>query len=289
MLSYQPPRNRKLYAGVETEKLLADYYPNNSIEINGESFYKDELDSISRLLEHDHDLFYQVEAFIKAEPENKHDPNAVALYIQDQKVGYINKGQAPFFNEVLSQIGGAAWVLAGMKFVTKIQQYRVRIMVELPPKIDPRAYEFLDLSYIKPIALDVSENTELIEKLGGRKEQIGPNTYMQFFGPATVLLDCITNSQKEHFIRVTFQHQNQLNIPVEASDALYDAILEVNTRAWATAHLIDYTNDSLMLFFTSSPSAPAIRALSPNAAWWRELDPSAIDFADIEFDDGYLS
>lgn len=42
-----------------------------------------------------------VQATLAAEPENPYDPNAVAIYVQSEKVGYIGRKQAADYHAVL--------------------------------------------------------------------------------------------------------------------------------------------------------------------------------------------
>jgi hypothetical protein len=150
----QPPRNRKLYAGDKVSALVQDFYPQNTIEVNGESFYKVQLSNVARALEVRSDYFHQVEAFVKLEPENPYDKNAVAVYVHDEKVGYVNRNDAPVFQEALKDIHGQAWVMAAIKHVTEIDQYRVRLMVQVPVTLDPRAYPLIDLSALEEVELE---------------------------------------------------------------------------------------------------------------------------------------
>jgi len=132
-----PPRARKIYPGPNTTQKLEDYYPQNTVEVNGESFHKSELVSIYNFLDERPDQFFQVEAFVVHEPENQYDPNAVAVYIQEKRVGYVPKELAPIFVDFFKEEGASSfWVVAGMKFVSELGQFRVRIMAETPLKWD---------------------------------------------------------------------------------------------------------------------------------------------------------
>ena len=73
-------------------------------EIRGESQYQDALSEICGGKTQDGHLF-DCEASLRPEPENPHDPNAVAVFIHDQKVGYLPRQTAKRYGKAF---GGAS-------------------------------------------------------------------------------------------------------------------------------------------------------------------------------------
>lgn len=273
MFGGRPSRFRKLYAGDRVGELLADFYPNNTIEVSGESFHKNHLSLIARTLEFTSDEFHQVEAYIRREPENEHDPNAVAVFVMDEKVGYVNRGEAPLFADVLRENGGAVWVLAAIKHVTEIDQYRVRLMVEKTDiQIDMRAFPFLDLSYLEP--KKVKRDSPLAEKLtylSWRTEYVTPEQTLRFAGPSTTYLVLVSTEEHPSLIRVICLGTVIAEFLPDDEPELFDAILEVNQCAWASLSFFDDgSSESFDMFFTKGEGFPKIASFHPGAVWEEE-------------------
>ncbi len=286
MFESQPPRNRKLYAGDKVSALVQDFYPQNTIEVNGESFYKVQLSNVARALEVRSDYFHQVEAFVKLEPENPYDKNAVAVYVHDEKVGYVNRNDAPVFQEALKDIHGQAWVMAAIKHVTEIDQYRVRLMVQVPVTLDPRAYPLIDLSALEEVELEKAGiGWGGIRRLNWRKEYLERGKGIQFAGPATVLLTCVSNPDGSSAVRMVGAGTTIREFDADGFPDLYDAVLEVNQAAWATVSFVDRGDgQSVSMFFVTGEGFPKIQSLWPGAEWPIENDavfPEDL-FIDIE-------
>jgi hypothetical protein len=269
----QPSRFRKLFAGDRVGELLAEFYPDNTVEVNGESFYKNHLSGIARSLELTSDKFHQVEAYILSERENAHDPNAVAVYIFGDKVGYVNKVEAPLFAKVLSENGGGVWVLAALKHVTDIDQYRVRLMVEKTDmQIDMRAFPLLDLSYLEPKR--VKRDSDLAAKLSDlawRTEFLQPGESLSFAGPSTAYLVLVSDENNKSKIRVICLGLIIAEYTADEEPDLFDAILEVNQCAWASLSFFDDgKTDSFEMFFSKGEGFPKIETFHPGAIWAQE-------------------
>ena len=211
-----PSRFRRLYPGDNLSELLEDFFPNNSVEVNGESFHKEELEQICRSLEAVPDEFKAVDAFLVREPENEYDANAVAVYIHEKKVGYIPRSQAAIFSEFLEHHQEKIWVMAAVRFVSALGQYRVRLFAKSPLSLDETALPIMDVNGSAQINFDdemdgilafegLSEHHPL---LPWRYEQIGKNEHVSFCGPIKVQLERDTalvsgkesNEQKIHAV-----------------------------------------------------------------------------------------
>ncbi|MFM2237985.1 MAG: hypothetical protein RL389_332 [Actinomycetota bacterium] len=261
-----PSRYRKLYAGPNIDALLQDFYPDDTIEVNGESFYKNELAAIARTLEMKPDKFTQVEAFVTREPENEFDPNAVAVYIHEKKVGYVNKLEAPMVSAGLKSLGSAAWVMAGIKEVTEIGQYRVRLMAHKPISFDPRVFEFLDLSDQSGWIIEDTEDATYknFADLYWRQEQIATDDYLMFSGPFTVLLNTANSPTGGDAVAVNWRGQTIKLLEASEYPDIFDAVLEVNQFAWAAINLMQTRDDDdIHVFFSKEEGTPSISSYAP--------------------------
>lgn len=79
------------------------------LQIVGESFYQDALDRICGGKTEDGHEFY-CEAVLVREPSNPHDKNAIAVYINDLKVGHINRAQAKPLTRIFRDQGLAGGI-----------------------------------------------------------------------------------------------------------------------------------------------------------------------------------
>lgn len=235
-----PARNRKLYAGPNADQLLDDYFPANTVEVSGESFHFHELHDIARHLQLKEDKFQQIEAYLRVEPENEFDPNAVAVFIHQTKVGYVNKQDAPEISHGLSQFGGAAWVMAAIKEVTTLPQYRVRLMISRPVQLDFRAFSLIDLTEIMTPQLNedtstLSLNVELADILGNFKaDELGLDDPTL----GLVMIHLESNSKGESEIVTEYANTVISRVLADDHPDLFDAILEVNQAAWTAVRWI---------------------------------------------------
>lgn len=73
--------------------------PRLAHEIRGESHYQDALSEICGGKTPDGHL-HECQAELRPEPDNPHDPNAVAVFIADNKVGYLPRLSAKRYGKV---------------------------------------------------------------------------------------------------------------------------------------------------------------------------------------------
>ena len=264
-----PSRYRKLYAGPNIQELLHNYYPDDTIEVNGESFYKKELAAIARTLQMEPDRFVQVDAFVIVEPENEFDPNAVAVYIHEQRIGYVNKAEAADISKQLRKLGGSAWVMAGIKQVTGIDQYRVRLMVYKPLLLDPRAYPFVDLSGLEPFSFNlVDKEFEGLNRIQARTEQLSPTVTMHFAGPRTVLLECVNDEKGGSAVAMYGEGRLLCTFGANEYPEIFDAVLEMNQKVWASIALTaQEPKVEVTMFFVGQEGRPLINTITPENPW----------------------
>ena len=86
------------------------------LAVHGESHYQPALHQTATLaIEDDGERVFQ--AILVAEPENEHDPNAIAVYSTAGKVGYVPSDEAPAYRPVFEEIarqGCRAGVCTGL-------------------------------------------------------------------------------------------------------------------------------------------------------------------------------
>ena len=82
--------------------------PLSEIEVVGETFYKKSFDSLRDELESDGDTEHDVEAELRIDPENQYSPSgkAVAVFINQRKVGHVPEWLAPKVFDALEPLGG---------------------------------------------------------------------------------------------------------------------------------------------------------------------------------------
>lgn len=262
---HSPSRYRKLYAGTNVEQLLDNFYPTNTVEVSGESFHKTELQNIAMRLEMSADRFTQVEAYVVAEPRNEYDQNAVAVYIHETKIGYVNKDDAPVFSKGLRAVGGSAWVMAGLKKVTEIDQFRVRLMVQSPIALDPRALPFVDLSEEDACRVVPGDfGFEELHNSPWKRTQIATDDWDNTTSALTVLLTCANASDGGSIIEMHKNGAKVFTFPADDYFDVFDAVLEVNQLAWASIELQMPSDESEIYFrFCSSEGQPPIAAFAP--------------------------
>jgi hypothetical protein len=252
-------------------KLLGDFYPANTIEVSGESFHKTDLQNIALRLEMSANRFTQVEAYVIAEPKNEFDPNAVGVYIHETKIGYVNKDDAPEFSKGLRALGGSAWVMAGLKKVTEIDQYRVRLMVQRPIALDPRAIPFVDLSeQAQGKILAGDKGFEELHNSHWNRKQIATDDWVNTTSAITVLLTCANAADGGSVVEMHVNGVTVFRFPAEKYFDVFDAVLEVNQIAWASIELLMPSDEEEISFrFCGVEGQPPIASFVPKKA---ELD-----------------
>lgn len=97
-------RSKTGASAVDAEKRYARLEGDGDYELDivGESHYQDALDTIAGgKTEDGHEL--ECEAILERERNNPHDPNAVAVYIDDKKVGYLSRPHARRLSAILDK------------------------------------------------------------------------------------------------------------------------------------------------------------------------------------------
>lgn len=182
-----PSRFRRLYPGDNLAELLEDFYPRNSVEVNGESFHKQELKSVYHYLGANPDVFVSVDAVLEREASNPFDANAVAVYVQEKKIGYIPKELAQTFAEFLdSNRYRSIWASAALKYVSSIAQFRVRLMVQMPLARDLNNVMFAPSSFLPQGVLSKNWKDDRdfdVSRIPWRIEYAGEGKYMKYAGP----------------------------------------------------------------------------------------------------------
>jgi hypothetical protein len=98
--------NSNIMPSVKIFRLVGDN--SYSQEIVGESFYQKALEKISGGKNED-GHYLKCIAFLKPEPQNKYDKNAIAVEINDSKVGYLDKRTALKLKNEFKKISGPSW------------------------------------------------------------------------------------------------------------------------------------------------------------------------------------
>lgn len=83
----------------------------NSVEVVGESHYLDALIAITGRRGTEH-VRYPVMAALVREPENAYDDQAVAIWIEGQRVGHLSRSDARAYQPVLLELVEQGKVLA---------------------------------------------------------------------------------------------------------------------------------------------------------------------------------
>jgi len=278
-----PSRFRRLNPGSNLSELLDDFFPANSFEVNGETFHREELEQICQFIGGKHDQFKAVDAFLKREPENPFDPNAVAVYVHEKKVGYVPKNQAFEFSKFLLDYENGIWVHAAIRFVSALGQYRIRFFAQTPFELDLSALPILDAKEIPQIEFENSQPQDdhyLDEdKLQWRTEQVSSTDFVSYCGPETVRLELVDwrelNSRNED-LRVGFSikiFKNNHRIGIisdlhESYNFLYERLWNVGGIALST--LYGVSADTTQFWF-SNDLKPKAEAQEPDLEDWREI------------------
>ena len=78
------------------------------VEVAGESYRIDEIRPLfSRTIEHGQD--YTGTALLVPEPRNKHDANAVAVYVEGRHVGYLPREEAARYSPLVRRLQAQGW------------------------------------------------------------------------------------------------------------------------------------------------------------------------------------
>lgn len=182
-----PSRFRRLYPGDNLSELLEDFFPNNSVEVNGESFHKEELTNVYHYLGAKPDVFVAVEAVLERDASNPWDSNAVAVYIQEKKVGYVPKELAEKFSDFLDRNRyQSIWASAALKYISSIGQFRVRLMVQMPLSRDLNNLMFAPPSSLPQRVLSRNWKDDRnfdVSRIPWRVEYAGEGKYMKYAGP----------------------------------------------------------------------------------------------------------
>jgi hypothetical protein len=189
-----PNRNRRIFPGIRLDEVEDDYFPANTIEVNGESFHKAELLEIHRFMGNKPDAFAAVDAFLLAEPDNPFDSNAVAVYIHEKRVGYLPKELAVFCTEYIQQDDGQGyWVQAAIKYVSSLNQFRVRLLAEYPFVRDLNVLPFAPKEYLPSETVStyfmMTEERFDVERITWRSEIMGEGKTLFFAGPFPALIE----------------------------------------------------------------------------------------------------
>lgn len=81
-------------------KILSSPFAYFEYEIVGESFYQNNLLKIIGS-KSEESIELKVNALLQRDLNNKHDKNAVAVYVNDLQVGHLNRHDAKFFCEII--------------------------------------------------------------------------------------------------------------------------------------------------------------------------------------------
>lgn len=83
----------------------------NSVEVVGESHYKDALVAISGRTSME-EIRHPITAALVREPDNPYDDQAVAVWVESRKVGHLSRADARAYQAVLLELGSRNQVLA---------------------------------------------------------------------------------------------------------------------------------------------------------------------------------
>lgn len=85
----------------------------NTYEIVGEAYHQPNLLALTGGRKQEYGVKLDVQARLQPEPENPHDPNAVAVIVKKKKVGYLSKEDAPTFTAFLKKLGADSGLCEG--------------------------------------------------------------------------------------------------------------------------------------------------------------------------------
>lgn len=91
----QPAETPNATSGSDSVKANATFGGPDSLEVVGESFYQEALQKIVGLT--NEYVRLAVSATLKPEIDNRHDPNAISVWISGLKVGHLSRGDAARF------------------------------------------------------------------------------------------------------------------------------------------------------------------------------------------------
>jgi hypothetical protein len=262
-----PSRYLKVYPGPNREESTADFYPPNSMEVNGESFHRQALSEIFRWIQGKPDAFYPIEAFIVQEPENEYDIDALAVYVHEKRVGYIPKNQTYIFKEILrGHFGDRIWVDGAIKYVSELEQFRVRIMVQNPPQLDPTALPFVKLDGRGLFKIyDEKVFNEVISLLPWQQQQVGTRGEVDYWTDAVPALLTVGEGWEE--------------LQTDSSEPHYFGYsIDVKVAGCRIATILDKKEPALVKFVKESKT-PVLAAISFHA---NTFSPTYFLFQTIE-------
>jgi hypothetical protein len=73
------------------------------VNVVGTSHYQSALAQISGR-ERDEEIRFETTATLVPEPDNQHDPNAIAVHVNDQLVGYLSRDENPRWQELVKKL-----------------------------------------------------------------------------------------------------------------------------------------------------------------------------------------
>ncbi len=113
----------------------------NTFEIAGEASYQADLLRLAGGRKSEHGVKIDEQATLCPEPSNPHDPNAVAVFIRNKKVGYLRRNDAPTFGAFLKE-AGADSAICGARIVGGWNDgggneghFGVKLSLSWPPKV----------------------------------------------------------------------------------------------------------------------------------------------------------
>lgn len=264
-----PDRNRRIFPGIRLDEVEDDYFPANTIEVNGESFHKSELLEIHRFMGNQADVFSAVDAFLLAEPSNPYDSNAVAVYVHEKKVGYIPKEISIFCSEFVQRDGGQGfWVQAAIKYISSLDQFRVRLLAEFPFVRDLNVIPFVSAEHLpaeKFSTFLVTREKFDFASIPWRTEHLGRGKTLMFAGPFPAIFENAGTwvewneaQDSPHdggwAVSITFLGQRWTTIDSKEAPDLVNFVLDSGGLARTQAHLVWDQSSSKYPEFTFSTS-----------------------------------
>jgi hypothetical protein len=113
----------------------------NTYEIVGESSFQANLLKLAGGKKKEYGVKLDVQATLRPEPTNPHDPNAIAVFIRKKKVGYLKSKDCPTFNDFLRQVGADSAVCNGRIIggwddgAGNEGHFGVKLSLSWPPKV----------------------------------------------------------------------------------------------------------------------------------------------------------
>lgn len=128
-----------------------DVHGQDFLSVVGESFHRDELDAITGGGVGEHRLW----AFLLREPQNPHDPNAIAVVVKERIVGHLSADRAMRTAPWLDSVGGRAHCPAQIRRADPSHNWNVVLEVN---------FDVLDGLQDQPAAAVTQQETSIKEK-----------------------------------------------------------------------------------------------------------------------------